>query len=168
MNDGVMREEGGSSSEPTRFIAYQLQTPIPNPDSTKKGYAVKLPSSVDVFSALSENIDTLTDPNVKRQVIRILGIVDHILQQQIAGDGNIQNRLSKLHVIEQEDFSALIEWNFQHFRVGFLVEPEETESSYYWVSENKSRGSFKADSEKVGDDLDRFVVSIVEYVIRTA
>jgi len=132
--------------------------------SIERAYTTKLPSNINIFSKLSEKIGSFSDQNVKKQTMTILAALNHTLQQ-IAMDNNLSNHLSRLSVIEQEDSTVLIEWNFQSFRVGFSVEPEESESNYYLASEDEKTGNFSMNAKKIGADIDKIVTNMIEYVI---
>lgn len=58
------------------------------------------------------------------------GIVDFELQRfQL-------DHLPELYPVKVDDGSFLIEWIFEDFRIGFSIEPEIEESSWYLVSKN--------------------------------
>ena len=149
----------------TKTIKYQGPIQTTDSFSINTSYQIKLPSNIDVFSRLSKTVASLSNPDVKKHTINILDTLNKSLQN-INNYKNIPNYLSKLNVIEQSDLAALIEWNFQNFRVGFSIEPDLNESSYFIVSEDKSIGSFVAETKKVGSEITIAVEKILEYVIR--
>jgi hypothetical protein len=118
-----------------------------------------------VFTRLSKAVDSLSNIDVKNYTITILEALNKALQNINNYNKNISKYLSKLNVIEQADLAALIEWNFQNFRVGFSVESDLSESSYFIVSEDKSMGSFNANSQKIGLDKDIAIEKILEFVL---
>jgi hypothetical protein len=67
--------------------------------------------------------------------------------------------------VQQEDKTALLEWNFQDFRVGFTLEPNKAESSYFVVSQDKNTGVFKTSTQRLDADSYRSVDRIVDYVL---
>ena len=166
MNEEFMKYQTCSSSKGTHYSKYQFPMQTRSSYSFENVYTTKLPSNIDIFSKLSENVNSLTNESVKKQILHILGTISHILQEIVMYNNNISNYLSRMNIVEQNDFSALIEWNFHKFRLGFLIETDETESSYYIISEDKSTGSFIAETKKVGTDIDIVTAKIVEYVLK--
>jgi hypothetical protein len=77
----------------------------------------------------------------------------------------ITNYLSRLNLVCQEDGSALLEWNFQDFRVGFTLEPNEDESSCFIVSQDKNKNLFSADTQKLDVNNSASIDEIVGYVL---
>ncbi|MDR1487904.1 MAG: hypothetical protein LBT62_07960 [Deltaproteobacteria bacterium] len=133
-------------------------------------YALALPSNIDVFSSL--NNDSLAvfkdDEAVLEQVKQVLRNIYLGLQ---AADKlrPIRTRLSRLCLVRLEDEAALLEWNFQDFRVGFSLEPDKTQSCYYIVSQDKSVGSFFTYSQRLGaDNMAGPVETLVKYVLANA
>jgi len=127
-------------------------------------YGTVLPSNLNVFSNLAASIAELEDTEVEKQVRRVLSSL-YMSLQKASRRKNINNYLSRLNLIQQEDKAALLEWSFQDFRVSFTLEPDKNESSYFYVSQDKSTGSFKADTQKLDADISRVVDKIVEYVL---
>ena len=116
-----------------------IQVPMQTNDSfnINSAYYTKLSVNIDAFSKLSEKIISLTDFEVKNLSISIIRTIYFFLQNANIFN-NLNNYLSRLNIIEQDDSSALIEWNFQNFRIGFSVEPKIADSSYFIVSEDRS------------------------------
>lgn len=127
-------------------------------------YQTRLPSNMDVFVKITDALCALTNSIVKNETEEILQRIYKYIKV-FNWNNNMTNYLSKLNVTEQDDNSALIEWNFQNFRAGFSIEPIIEESSYYIISEDKSIGSFMADTKKVGLNYDEAVEKIVKYVL---
>lgn len=127
-------------------------------------YGTVLPSNLNVFSNLAASIAELEDTVVAEQVRRVLSCL-YLSLQRASRRKTINNYLSRINLIQQGDKAALVEWSFQDFRVGFTLEPEKKESSYFVVSQDKSAGSFMADTQKLDDDISRSVDKIVEYVL---
>lgn len=135
-----------------------------NSYATTEPYGMVLPSNIDVFSSLTTSFLSLEDTEVVKQVREVL--LNLYLSLRKAGKHKpISNYLSRMNLVQQEDKAALLEWNFQDFRVGFTLEPDRTESSYFVVSQNKNAGSFMADTQKLDTDVFRLVDKIVEYVL---
>jgi hypothetical protein len=127
-------------------------------------YMVVLPSNINVFSSVSEKVADLEDKVVSEQVNQTLLCLYLSLQKANKWRG-LNNYLSRLNLVQQEDKAALLEWNFQDFRVGFALEPEKSESSYYIVSQDKEMGFLETEMQKFDADISCSVDKIVEYVL---
>jgi len=126
-------------------------------------YGVVLPFNINVFSSLKTSVSDLEDAAVAEQVGKVLSNLYFSLQK--ASRQKIPNKyLSRINLVQQEGKAALLEWNFQDFRVGFTLEPDKNESSYFVVSQDKTAGSFMADTQKL-DDISWSVDKLVEYVL---
>ena len=127
-------------------------------------YPVMLPLNVDVFSSLSKSIITLEDEEVAKQVKKILSCLYLSLKKAI-NNKSISNYLPRLHLTQQDDMSALIEWNFQNFRIGFILDTNKDENYFFMISQNKIMNSYKSDLQKL--DVDNFVYmdEIIKYVL---
>lgn len=165
MNKNITSVDTSNQSN-TKINEWYMPMQTNDSFSINTSYHIKLPSNIDVFTRLSKAVDSLSNIDVKNYTITILEALNKALQNINNYNKNISNYLSKLNVIEQADLAALIEWNFQNFRVGFSVEPDLNESSYFIVSEDKNIGSFKANSEKVGLDKDIAIEKILDFVLK--
>jgi len=127
-------------------------------------YPIMLPVNVNVFSSLSESIMTLEDKEVAKQVNKILSCLYLSLKKAI-NNKSISNYLPRLHLTQQDDMSALIEWNFQNFRIGFILDTNKDENYFFMISQNKIMNSYKSDLQKL--DVDNFVYmdEIIKYVL---
>jgi hypothetical protein len=127
-------------------------------------YDAVLPSNINVFSALPEKISGLENPAVTEQVKQIL-LYLYLSLQRAYEFRQPENYLSRMNLVQQEDKAALLEWSFQDFRVGFTLEPEKDESSFFVVSQDKNAGSFTMNTQKLDTDISLSVKKIVEYVL---
>lgn len=127
-------------------------------------YGTVLPSNLNVFSSLTASIAALEDAAVAEQVKHVLTNL-YLSLQRASRRKSINNYLSRINLIQQSDKAALLEWSFQDFRVGFTLEPNKNESSYFVVSQDKIAGSFMADTQKLDDGISNSVDKIVEYVL---
>ncbi|MDR3238227.1 MAG: hypothetical protein LBT84_06970 [Spirochaetia bacterium] len=129
-------------------------------------YNSGLPYSMNVFTAISKSfsIKNIDDSSVKTKVLQIL----NALNESIVNIPNINNNadcyISKLHIVEQDDKSILIEWNFSNFRIGFVVCTPVEDSYYFLVSQNEE--SFVSKSEKIGNKINKLANEAVKYVVR--
>ena len=109
-------------------------------------YVYILPNDINIFKNF-ENIENIKNKNVKNQVVIFLAKFQNILIA-ISNRLDFTGSLPPLLIQAGEDGSALIEWIFKDFRIGFAFEENEKESSWYLVSNQKFgnidiSGSFK-------------------------
>ena len=135
-----------------------------NSFSGAEPYGTVLPFNINVFSILAEGITDLENSVVKEQVKQVL-LHLYLSLQKAHKKKNLNNYLSRINLVQQGDMAALLEWSFQDFRVGFTLESDKTESSYFLVSQDKNAGSFIIDTHKLDTDVSRSVDRIVEYVL---
>lgn len=127
-------------------------------------YAVPLPFNINIFSNLKVNLSELENSVVAEQVKQVLVKLYHALKRENE-QKIIDNYLSRLNLVQQENKAALLEWNFQDFRVGFALEPDKRQSSYFIVSQDKTSESFTMDAQMLNPELSHSVDRIVDYVL---
>jgi hypothetical protein len=138
--------------------------PLSTADSLNIRYNPFLPYSMNIFSAISKSfsLETITDSSVKVKVLQILNALNESIIN-IPGIDNMERYLAKLHLVEQEDKSILIEWIYRNFRIGFVVCNPVEDSYYFFVSQNED--SFVSKSSKIGDNVMKLANEAVKYVI---
>ncbi|MCL2134663.1 MAG: hypothetical protein FWH37_03795 [Candidatus Bathyarchaeota archaeon] len=122
------------------------------------------PVNIDIFYPIMGTLKALTDSDVQNNVYEIIQTLYRVITE-LRVRVSFTNYLSKLHLTEQEDKTALLEWNFEKFRFGFTIESILAKSSYYYVAVDHDNGIYKMDSEKFGDHVDIIVKRIVNYVL---
>jgi hypothetical protein len=127
-------------------------------------YGTVLPSNINVFSSLAARLLTIENQDVIQQVKQTLLYIYRALQKANV-QRKINNYLSRINLVQQQDMAALLEWNFENFRVGFTLEPNRDESSYYIISQDNSIEAFQVDTQKINPDFSRPVEKIVKYVL---
>ncbi|MDR0518312.1 MAG: hypothetical protein LBH25_14865 [Fibromonadaceae bacterium] len=132
--------------------------------SDVKPYETPLPSNINVFSEVKECVARLEDSSVKYQAKYILSNI-YLLLQSAYKKRKISNRLSQIILVQQEDKSVLMEWIFQYFRIGFLLESDKTYSSYFVVSRSANDELFMPSTQKLDVDTPKSIEEIVEYVL---
>ncbi|MCL1804083.1 MAG: hypothetical protein FWG30_10730 [Eubacteriaceae bacterium] len=127
-------------------------------------YCTLLPSNLNVFANVADGIGKLEDHGVAMQVQKVLSNLYTALQ---AASSNqiIDNHLSLLHLAQQDDRSALVEWNFQDFRIGFSIELDKDESSYYVVTQDRDLKAFEMGTYKLESNNSSTFEKIVEFVL---
>lgn len=128
-------------------------------------YQLKLPSNVDVLDKAMKSLSSIRNASVRNQTSKLLMSI-HTSLQEVIDVNKVSNRLSMLHLTEREDQSALLEWNYESFRIGFSLEPNNDDSNYYIVSENRNSGSFYAETNRLGNNYKETINAIANYVIR--
>jgi len=124
-------------------------------------YYQKMPSNIDVTSKAESKIHQLHNESVRKQVSDLLDIIKNNLM--IALDMPI--RLPKISLTKLEDDSALIEWNFENFRFGFSLEPEENESYFYVINMDERKKYFKSESYPLGTNREKILSNIICFVV---
>ncbi|GAB6393327.1 MAG: hypothetical protein MdMp014T_2700 [Treponematales bacterium] len=132
---------------------------------TGNSYNLGLPISLNIFAEISKSfsIKDISDNDVRAKTIEILNTLNKSIVA-IPDVFNIQNCFSKLHLVEQEDKSVLIEWAYRNFRIGFVVCTPVDDSYYFFVAKNAD--AFESKSTKIGDNLNILTQELVQYVIR--
>ena len=128
-------------------------------------YSLGLPYSMNIFTSISKtfSIDSIANPSVKSKVMQILNTLSESIAN-IPGINNLDRYFAKLHIVEQEDKSILIEWIYRNFRIGFIVcEPVE-DSYYFFVSQDDE--ALVSRSVKIKNNINSLAQDIVQYVVR--
>jgi hypothetical protein len=126
-------------------------------------------SQTDPQSALQPNLTqparevllAISDAIVREYARTVLDL----LESQIGQILNVE-QLPFVRAIEADDRSLLIEWIFFHFRIGFSIEPDNAESSWYLVSDS-STGSIQAAGYLRDSNLEQLISWLVNYVAQS-
>jgi hypothetical protein len=152
--------------EYTSFDTKKISKPPQDTTDTGLGssYSSMLPYSMNIFTAISKSfsLDLITDSSVKEEVLQILNALNEAVVK-ISDTNSIDRYLSRLHLVEQEDESILIEWIYRNFRIGFVVCKPVEESYYFFISQ--SEDSFDSRSSKIGGNLKALTHAFAQYVI---
>lgn len=139
-NEGLKsREYSTSSNNTTTGVLKEPQIlyskSISGRDFYSEYFDIPL-SDVNFIANVSRNIPAIQDANVKNStislIIKILKLVTLYFNQH-----NESKFLPALNFNQLEDKSVLMEWIFKDFRIGFSIEPNPEESSWYLISNNK-------------------------------
>jgi len=95
-----------------------------------------LPNDVDIFREAIKGFHKLHDLYVKKSTLLLLLAFQKQILNQIS-QIDFSGYLPPLQLRSDEDGSVLLEWIFKDFRIGFVIEPEGIESSWYLVSNSK-------------------------------
>jgi hypothetical protein len=138
--------------------------PVKTETNNNSSYIFGLPDSLNIFTAISKffSINNISDSAVKSKTLEILNALNKAIVNTHEFI-DIQNYLSKLHLVEQEDESILIEWIYSSFRFGFVVCKPAEDSYYFFVSKNND--TFVSKSEKIRDNVTKLTSEAVKYIV---
>jgi hypothetical protein len=120
-------------------------------------------SVTELFTEVFGGSNRLSDINVRNQVKQALNEFIKNFQDK---DNVASRRFSKPSLTENDDYSCLLEWNFENFRIGISFEKEEKESFYFYVSRDDSIGKFESYTRKINGDLELIISLIANFVIQ--
>jgi hypothetical protein len=122
------------------------------------------PNHIDIFSHITDSLKTLSNENVQKQACEIIYSLYRVINDLNITE-QFTNHLAKLHLTEQEDKTALLEWNFKNFRFGFTIEPDENKTSYYHVSQDHTTSKYSMNTEKICSRINKTIEYVVSYVL---
>ena len=115
-----------------------------------------------IVSRLSEEFQNIKDPQMRDLFFKLFqSFQDHLLKY--SSQKKETSHFPQVSIKMIEDGSILIEWIFIYFRIGFSIEPEINQSSWYLLSneklENKTEsGFFNIENiDAIIDDLFYFI-----------
>ena len=112
----------------------------------------------DILDKLRLKIKDLTDQNVKKVSEQIL----ILLERYINPFSNMN--LPLFYSFIRDDGSFLIEWNFEHYKLGISIETNISDSSWNFVSDEKF-GYFSASGETQNIKFNSILEWLVPFVI---
>lgn len=89
----------------------------------------------DILLPVKKALDEVEDINILRTANRILSIISQAIDRQDEFSG-----FKPIYGFSGEDGSFLIEWIYEDFRVGFSIESDQKDSSWYLVSRENVGG----------------------------
>lgn len=122
-----------------------------------------LPKDIDIFRDLIPYFQKLEDSPVKNSILHLLLTFQKLLNQ--INQINLSVYLPPLQLRPDEDGSVLIEWIFRDFRIGFLIEPNDSESSWYLVSNSNLNDLSQSGTLNV-KDCESLLNEIISFVLR--
>ena len=128
-------------------------------------YRVKPPAGINISELANQKISTIRHDSVRKQVTDLLSLIQEELNNDFY---DVSNRLPKLHLTQEEDGSALIEWIFEYYRIGFSIEPDEKESSVYIVEIRKDEGIYNTQSQPLWAFVKKRLPSLIDAVIKNS
>lgn len=128
-------------------------------------YAPQILKNINIFSQYEDSIKKIASKSIKNQVENFVFSFRKNLSK-INNNKEIQSNLNKINFIVDDDF-VLLEWNYNHFRIGFQFETDEKNSNYYFVSDNKITSSYESKSDLMPQiKYDDTINSLIDFVIK--
>lgn len=136
-----------------------LDYSLTNSDS----YDIVLPQNMNIFNSAYTAIEHIDDPSLKAITRKLV----NLMKKHLLADRDLFNsKLTELHVSESNEASALVEWNFEKFRIGFSLDIEESDSSYYIVQTDDNHGGIYSESFLMKKNYDEVVEKIMYFIKR--
>ena len=120
---------------------------------------LNIPSPVeDVTKLAREAINSAANNNVAEAANSILDLISD--QLKYFGEEG----LPPIRAVELDSGSILIEWIFDHFRFGFNLEVDNTQSGYFFISD-KSTGEIRSSGFLSGLNVEALIRSILVLIL---
>lgn len=151
------------------YMNYEVHEGSPESSGTSGSSSIgtqifySLPKDIDIFRDLIPSFQKLEDSPVKNSILYLLLTFQKLLNQ--INQLNLSVYLPPLQLRSDEDGSVLIEWIFKDFRIGFLIEPDDSESSWYLVSNSNMNELSQSGTLNV-EDCESLLNKIISFVLR--
>ena len=126
---------------------------------------IRIHSNISTVSSAISKIKDISSVSVRKQAIELLLEIQSSLSRSYMSTGVLYT-LPQIMLNELDDLSALVEWNFKSLRVGFSIELNPNESSYYVITDDMGNGGFQSVSNGLGNNRRHTIQVIVDYVLR--
>ncbi len=125
-------------------VAVPSQDPCSQVIKKNENYPVYLPNRVypTFLRAILSSLNELKNENVAKEVFNLIKTIQSITFS-LQDDKLIDLIFQRLHLFNIEDDTALLEWIFEDYRIGFGVDTDPNESSWYLVTQ-KELGNINA------------------------
>jgi hypothetical protein len=104
-----------------------------------------------------EDLLNMEDPRVAHQVDLLLSAIRRVVEIIREARTDL-SRMPALHGHPEPDGSALLEWIFPNFRIGFNVEPDPDNSGWHFVSKEYTASGPIKSTEAVAAMLLEFIL----------
>lgn len=160
---------GLTQTDPAISGAVQSQTTF----ATSMYGSRLMPLSIenDLIRPALEVLQQTEDTDIASQAKEILVVLQRtilvVLQRRITTFyyGFTFDQLPSLHAVNVEDGSTLLEWIFDDFRIGFSIEKERNESSWYLVSSKKMTEMNAYGYISLGNEFEKLMMWLLDFVI---
>ncbi len=105
-------------------------------DTSQQNYQTKLPDSLNIIRSLDLSVLENVEPNIKKAVIYFIQVFQDLIIKNLSNLSHC-GHLPSLVLNILEDRSALLEWGFRDFKIGFSFENNIEDSTWYLVANEK-------------------------------
>jgi hypothetical protein len=128
-------------------------------------YQIEKTANTEALRDAFRVVDELTHDSVKKQAKTLLDVIEFYLNGINFSATPVC--IPPLHLYEQDDGSATIEWIFDKRRIGFILEQDESKSFYYYVEEDREAGSSQSYTRKIrNSEYGKTVLSIIDIILK--
>lgn len=99
-------------------------------------YSVAFPSNFDVFDGINVKLQEVDDEEVSQNTEQFINKFNSELQR-INSYYDFQNALPRFSLLHDDDGSVCLEWPFPDYRIGFVIDKNIDESSWFLVANKK-------------------------------
>jgi hypothetical protein len=131
-------------------------------NTTQQNYQTKLPDRLNIIRSLNLSVLDNCESTLKNTVIDFVQSFQYLIIYNI-NNLNASGQLPSLILNILEDGSALLEWGFKDFKIGFSFESKIDESSWYLVANEKFQDASVNGKLDFGK-LDLFLSKILFFV----
>jgi hypothetical protein len=126
-------------------------------------YIYRFTSNYDILRALDFGASSDSNTETIKYVRFFINVLQNVLlKNRINIKRSLQ--LPPLKIRWVEDQSALIEWIFKDFRIGFSIEPNIKDSGWYLVSNNNLQ-EMSASGELQLENLESLIINLLNFAI---
>lgn len=111
-----------------------------------------------IYSSLNDIGNEQVCSDIRDIIKTILNIALSLQNEKL-----IEIIFQKMHLFSVEDGSALLEWIFEDYRIGFGIEPDREESSWYLVTK-ENLGNINAYGSLSGIDNRNIVTWLINFI----
>lgn len=156
-----LQETDSRSIVPEKFYISQVNQTIGS-SIYHNFFPITLEDNI-IYGALNTPLKQLQNQEVVKEAKKLLLTINKIVKkfQQYGFDLYF---LPLLHTFPVDDGSLLIEWIFEDFRIGFSLEQESSESSWYLVT-NPKFGEISASGYLSDVDNEKIVIWLLNFIL---
>jgi hypothetical protein len=145
------------------LFVYQCAVPSLDRDMYPPPYQIKKPSNLDVTYTARQHVKNIQIISVREQVVQLLDMIDNCLNESRIDKSSY--RLPRIALTIGEDGVIVLEWNFEFFRIGFTLEEERGESSYFKIVCNEHRELQEMETHLIRQNLKKIISELVTFVL---
>jgi len=127
------------------------------------GYFYSLPDSIKIFQNIESQLDKIPNSTVRLSVGDFIYTFQKLLRDMVIKK-RLSNYLPNMMVEINDDSSVFFEWIFKDFRIGFSIELNVNESSWYLIT-NKNLEELSVSGSLYAGELSLVITKIIKYVL---